>query len=84
MPTISYGAPISITGSDVKFENYPPESFVGTLTLGSGGVGAMGVAEISYLRIGQASLLSAGVVGGAEFGISVGYGWFVDFNLTEE
>ena len=84
LPTISYGAPISMTGSNVKFNNVPPESFVGTVTLGAGGIGAMGVAEVSYLRIGQATSFSAGVVGGAELGIGVGYGWIVDFEMVEE
>jgi RHS repeat-associated protein len=84
LPTISYGAPISITGSNVKFGNYPPESFVGSVSLISAGFGAMGVVEAARLSIGNATSSSFGLVGGAEIGISAGYGWFVDFELTEE
>ena len=84
LPTISYGAPISITGSNVKFGNYPPESFVGSVSLISAGFGAMSVAEAARLSIGNATSSSFGLVGGAEIGISAGYGWFVDFELTEE
>ncbi len=44
----------------------------------------MGVVEAARLSIGNATSSSFGLVGGAEIGISAGYGWFVDFKLTEE
>ena len=84
LPTISYGAPFSITGSDVKFDNTPPDSLVGSVSMVSAGVGAMGAVEGSRLRIGSASSWSLGFVGGGELGISAGYGWCVDFELVEE
>lgn len=84
LPTISYGAPFSITGSDIKFDNTPPDSFVGSVVFGSAGIGAMAVPEFSFLSLGSASTWSLGVSGGAELGMGVGYGWFVDFELIEE
>ena len=82
--TASLGASFSITGSDVKFDNVPPDAFAGTVSLISAGIGAMGVAEISSLQIGGARANSAGLVGGAEFGAGGAYGWLVDFEMIEE
>ena len=44
----------------------------------------MGVAEASYLQLGNASTFSAGIVGGGEFGAGIGHGWYFDFELIEE
>ena len=68
----------------VEFGNYPPESFVGTVSLMSAGFGSMGAVEGSRLNIGSVASWSFGLVGGAELGVSAGFGWFVDFELTEE
>lgn len=82
--TASWGAAVSLTGSDVRFGNVPPDAFVGSIGLISAGAGVMGVAEASSLWIGDARTGSAGLVGGAEFSVGGAYGWFVDFEMAEE
>ena len=84
LPTVAGGAPIALTGSNVEFRNVTPDAFVGTVIYGAAGIGAMGVAEASFLKLGSASLFSAGIVGGGEFGAGMGIGWYVNFELTEE
>ena len=84
LPTMAGGAPIALTGSNVEFRNVTPDAFVGTVIYGAAGIGAMGVAEASFLKLGSASLFSVGIVGGGEFGAGMGIGWYVNFELTEE
>lgn len=84
LPTASLGASFSLTGSNIEFGNMSPDKFAGSVSLISAGLGAMGVAEASSLRVGGAWANSVGLVGGAELGAGVAFGWFVDFEMTEE
>ena len=84
LPTISAGAPVSLTGSEVEFGDVSPDVFAGSVMYGAVGIGAMGVVEASYLRLGDATAKSFGLVGGAEVGAGGAYGWYVDFELIEE
>ena len=84
LPTLSAGAPVSITGSNLKFDDVKPDAFTGGVLFSSVGVGAMGAIEASLLRLGSATTASLGIVGGAEFGASVSYGWYVDYDMKEE
>ena len=82
--TASVGAPFSLTGSDLEIGNISPDQFIGSVGLVGAGVGAMGVMETSSLRIGNVRTNNSGLVGGAEFGASGSYGWFIDFEMFEE
>lgn len=82
--TASFGKPFSLTGSSVKFGNILPDSFRGPVVVISAGFGAMGVLEASYLQLGDAFSIDAGLVGGAEIGAGAARGWYVKFVITEE
>jgi RHS repeat-associated protein len=82
--TISGGIPIAITGSSVEFGNVSPDRFKGSVVYVAAGVGAMGVAEASYLRLGSATSSSVGIVGGGELGVGAAYGKYINFKVTEE
>ena len=71
---ISAGLPFSLTGSEIEFGHYPPESFNGSITILAGGVAAMGGVEASYVRIGRAESLGISQVGGGELGVSLTFG----------
>ena len=71
---ISAGLPFSLTGSEIEFGHYPPESFNGSITILAGGVAAMGVVEASDVRIGRAESLGISQVGGGELGVSLTFG----------
>jgi len=84
LPTLSVGAPISITGASLRFGDVKPDAFAGAVLFSSVGIGAMGTIEASLLRLGSATAASLGVVGGAEFGMGISYGWYVDYDMKEE
>ncbi len=80
--TLSLGAPISLTGSEIEFGNYHPDEFLGSIWHASAGIGAMSVVEGSVIRIGNAvSISPIGVSGGASLGVSGSIGRNISFQM---